>query len=203
MLLRNYDNIMLARMCPNNTSETPATTDDVFGDGKINVKDISGNIKGLQGSHYYWYNNPFNYFTENRSNDCGGSGYSNLICGSGSTSEHYDDYKLETPFTNSQISSVSGVHKIKTPVYDETTGSWTFTYTRNFLANEDITVMEIGVLSSIFSGGGYYTALTYRKVLETPLEVKAGNQFTLTFTATLSANPNKPADYDANAVAVE
>ena len=203
MLLRNYDNIMLARMCPNNTSEAPGTTNDVFGDGKINVKYLDGKIYTLQGSYNYWCYNPFNNFSEMSVNDYSSSGSSNLICGSGFTPEHYDDYKLESGFTSNQVKRVSGVHKLETPIYDETTDTWTFTYTRNFLANEDITVREIGVLSSVYKSGGSNACLVYRKVLETPLEVKAGNQFTLTFTATLSANPNKPADYDANAVAVE
>lgn len=204
MLLRNYDNIMLARMCPNIGTSLSVSIADSFGDGKINVKDNSGVIKTIYPNNSTWCYDPFSYFTEN-SNTCTSlnAGYSNLICGSGSTPEHYDDYNLESLFTDSQISRVSNVHKIETALYDESTKSWTFTYTRNFLAKENITVREIGVNSGFYySGGSYKTCLVYRKVLETPLEVAAGNQFTLTFTATLSANPNKPANYDAGAAVV-
>ena len=206
MILRNYDNIMLARTCPNIGLSFPVSTADSFGDGKINVKDNSGVIRIIYPNNSAWCYDPFSYFTEYRNTDTSlDAGYSNLICGSGSTPEHYDDYNLESLFTDSQISRVSGVHKIETALYDESTKSWTFTYTRNFLATEDITVREIGVNS-----GFYYTSsssrrtscLVYRKVLETPLVVTAGNQFSLTFTTVISANPNKPANYDASAAVV-
>ena len=192
MILRNYDNIMLGlSMITKNSITFPH--EKVFGDGYITGKTISGNIMNLGFTSNM--NNPLSRFSEGAINYAD-SYRSNLVCGSGDTDVTYDDYCLASPFTTSQVSYVSGVSTESDPKYDAEKQEWTRTYTRNYLANEDITIREIGVYFALTTSDRY---LVYRQILETPLEVKAGNQFTLKFTAIYPATPNKPANYEATA----
>ncbi|MBE6800684.1 MAG: hypothetical protein E7529_05720 [Ruminococcaceae bacterium] len=191
MILRNYDNILAYNALPNrNAVEFPG--EKVFGDGYLACKLTHGTVANPQ---YYNGYSPLSMFSESSPNSSANS-YSNLICGSGDTEVTYDDYKLASPFTTKELSSVSGVHKVSEPVYDEETNTMSISYTRNFLANENVTVREIGIHYTLKNVG---EVLIYRKVLENPIEVTAGNQFSLTFTAFVPINPNKPANYEATA----
>lgn len=220
MLLRNYDNIMLARTRPAIMSMYLSTDTTTFGDGFINTKDITGTIRDIY-KEYYDYGNPFQYFSLQNNDTAGPNTCSNLVCGSGNTNclnekgVHYDDYCLASPFTTTQITGVGDTDICADPIYNED-GTWTFSYSRNFLAKEDLKlneetgvdtrVKEIGVYYGCSYGKStsyYKTTLVYRKVLDTPLSVEKDQQFTLTFTTTISGNPNKPADYEATATVVE
>lgn len=204
MLLRNYDNLMVAKCMPvSSTSKIISTDTDVFGDGHLNVLS-SSNIKRAINFNTGWRYTPCSYFTDSFINTSGSlsEGMSGLVCGNGDTPVTYDDYALELPFTASQVGYVSGAHKTEM-VYNESDNSWTTTYTRPLAAITDIVVKEIGVYTGFYYGSSYDKALVYRKVLDTPIEVTAGSNFILTFTTVMSANPNKPADYDASAAIVE
>jgi hypothetical protein len=63
------------------------------------------------------------------------------------------------------------------------------------MANEDITIREIGVIYADFNT----QYLMYREVLETPIEVPVNANFKLTLTKKVSVNPNIPTDYAATA----
>lgn len=193
MILRNYDNYVAWQMGNPDTSKSQDEL--VFGDGYMTVKNRSGRVYNIYRQNQYL---PFGLFMESAITEATSSGSSNIVCGSGSTPEHYDDYKLEAPFTNTQVTSVQGVSISEKPLYDKDTNTLTYSYTRNYRANEDITIREIGVLYYALNSD---VILVYRKVLETPLEVTTGNQFSLTFTSVVSLNGNKPADYSVSASA--
>ena len=191
MILRNYDNYVAWQM--GDPDENKSGDELVFGDGYMTIKNRNGSVYNIYRQNSYL---PLSYFLESTVNDTSNYGSSNIICGSGSTPEHYDDYKLESPFNTTQVTSVQGVAIKEKPLYDKDTNTLTYSYTRNYRANEDITIREIGVLYNAMNAD---KILVYRKVLETPLEVTAGNQFSLTFTSVVSLNPNKPANYEATA----
>jgi hypothetical protein len=206
MLLRNYDNMMTAKKISSRASGSAT----VFGDGHLTAKDLLESVYNIHSPCSDWAYLPLAYFHYNFDIDSkdGAYGYSNLICGSGNTSETYDDYKLASPFTSTQVSKIGQATFVTdTHTYNENDGTWTHTVTKTYIANESITIREIGVTSGFYYKNGNYhgAALVYRKVLDTPIEVSAGATFVLSFTATVSANPNnpnKPADYDAS-VSVE
>lgn len=210
MLLRNYDNLMLVRMTPppNLSYKDIVSTDkDIFGDGHINAKTTGGSIVQLSADYMYWRYNPFQNFVESVSNNAYSTyAASSLICGGGDTAVTYDDYKLDVPFTTTQMSDVTGSQKL-TRTYNEDDNSWTFTYCRTLFAKTDLTIKEIGIITQSYpqydKSNSTQIHLIYRKVLETPVEVPANANFVLSFTMTVSANPNKPADYNASATLVE
>lgn len=213
MLLRNYDNIMTAKRLTIYGKDTTISTDTkVFGDGHINVKqDYNGSIKDIYISTK-WSILPLSSFAEyaNDYNTGMEFGVSNLVCGGGNTDVNgnvgvnYDDYDLAETFTSSQVGLVPSSSK-EEKVYNND-GSWTSTYSRMMvnLTDDVLTVKEIGVVCGFYySSSGRSNCLVYRKVLDTPIEVPAGANFILSFTTTVSANPNKPADYEATASVVE
>lgn len=206
MLLRNYDNIMIAKNRPVISGGTMASTDTtVFGDGHINIKDTSGVIQNIHISSITAYS-PISYMTEGSITTLSSNtGQSNLICGSGRTPVTYDDYKLDEPFTTQQVVYPSGSHSVSNVEYDEENKCWIFTYQRSYTALQDITVGEIGIgYGHTFASGNNNPkyCLVYREVLETSIDVPANANFVISFTKTLYANPNKPADYQAT-VSVE
>ncbi len=211
MILRNYDNIMLAIRMPVSYFNTNLSTDTTtFGDGHINVKLSNETLAPIYPRNSSTQYVPFDYFNESPNIDTIGWAeyYNNLICGSGDTPVTYDDYKLSSIFNQNQMVVVLGSHASTTPVYNDADGSWSVTYTRLFKNNtsETLTVREIGVMSPFRNGSSTSAiagALTFRKVLETAIDVPANGYVELSFTTTVSANPNKPADYVASASVVE
>lgn len=198
MNLRNYDNLVTAIQLLNINGKTISTGDHTsYGDGQLTCKLIDGTIYKISG---YSSGNPGtgNCFTEFTSIDTG------LVCGSGDTAVTYDDYKLASIFSSSEISYVSCSCSDLT--YDETTNTFQKTLTKVFTAKTDITIKEIGfytkmschTVSSNNASGSYYTVLTYREVLDEPIEVAANSNFTLTLTTIVSACANKPAEYNAS-----
>lgn len=207
MILRNYDNIMLAIRIPVANYNTNLSTDTTtFGDGHINAKLSNGTLVPIYPRNSSTQYVPFDYFNETSNIDTIGwaSYFNNLICGSGDTPVTYDDYKLASIINQSQLAVVSGTHTATTPVYNEVDGSWSVTYTRLFKNNtsETLTIREIGVMSPFrnsSSTNALAGALTFRKVLENAIDVHANGLVELSFTTTIYANPNKPANYDATA----
>jgi hypothetical protein len=196
MILRNYDNIMTMLSRPAIGLNYVGTDNTVFGDGHLNAK--SYNNGAIINPYCEGLVTPFKKFSEAEVNVYTGS--SNLICGAGDTPVTYDDYKLDVAFTTDQVKVLSKFHKELEPIYNESDNSWTFTYTKTFTAKEDIVVKEIGVTSGFYyNSSNQNGALIFRKVLDTPIEVPANANFTLSFTITKSANPNKPANYEATA----
>jgi hypothetical protein len=162
MLLRNYDNIMTAKKRLALYGATLSTGTEFFGDGHINVKNTSGTIRALVATGV-WYYNPLTIFSEyDIAATSPHNGNSNLIAGGYSASlagtdeepiiapVTYDDYKLSSWFTTSQVAYVSNTHKVVSAVYNSDESTWTYTYQRTFNAKEDIILREIGIVSSFY-----------------------------------------------------
>lgn len=196
MLLRNYDKMDLMRRIADQSDSNSyfgAVNDDFTGNN-LSIKDIDGYVKRV-------YNAPtlLGNFGHNSSMLIISNSVTCLVCGSGSTPVTYDDYKLENILTDTQAQGVK-IEGDYNPVYNEETDSWSRTVSRTFLANEDLVINEIGV----YQGCTYeyekrQLVMVYRKVLDTPIEVPAGANFTISFTTNISANQNKPNNYDATA----
>lgn len=201
MILRNYDNVITAlklRTLASERAGSVISTDiTTFGDGYLNVKCVSGEV----GRIYSTAISPLCGFSSNEENDAATSnGYSNLVIGGSDTAVSYDDYCLGEQFTSSQVTAINNGKITESKVFDAVTNTFKTTYTRSYLANEDITIKEIGVKSGVnYTSSKTYTCLMYREVLDTPIEVPKNATVTLTFTIIESANPNKPADYVATA----
>ena len=209
MILRNYDNIMTARrLTVYNYGVKLSTDTEHFTDGHINVKGFDGVMENIWNGSTGGGLLPLSAFKEyaNQKDNSLSNGVSNLVCGGGNTDVNgnvgvsYDDYELAEIFSTLQVEYIPGSSKCE-KVYNAD-GSWTSTYSRIMtnISGEMLTVKEIGVFSGFpFNSSSFDSCLTYRKVLDTPIEVPAGANFVLSFTTTVSANPNKPADYDASA----
>jgi hypothetical protein len=209
MILRNYDNIMAAKKC-HSTSTGTATE---FGDGYLTAKVYIGDVHNIYANHHGWVHLPLSHIlhsasiNQNASTSISSIGSSNIICGSGNTDVSYDDYKLASGFTSKQVTKPSDETGVTETInYDENEKVWIHTVNKRYTANENITISEIGIISDFAysnSSSAFKSALVYRKVLDTPIEVPAGANFILSLTTTVSANPNKPADYDATAAVAE
>ena len=212
MLLRNYDNIMAARHMAH--FGLLSTDTETFGDGHINIRNPDGSIVQLYPNEN-WTSLPLQVFAESDNTYYNqiGAGASKLICGGGDIDINgnygvsYDDYKLAEIFTTAQVVYVPGTQKYER-AYNAEDNTWTITISRLFTnaTDDSITVKEIGVSSGTYydySASKISYALTYRKVLDAPIEVPKGANFALSITKTVSANPNKPTNYDATASVVE
>jgi hypothetical protein len=203
MLLRNYDNIIAARQMPRIQDQSIATDKKVFGDEHINVVRINSNPDQPSLSEIYPNGFlPFSLFSEAGPDKNPYGGQSSLIWGEGNAEESYDDWKLDMRFSSSQMSYVPGSSKI-TQKYED--GKWIITYSRIVTAiGEERTIREIGVVHSFSTSYNSTDAcLVYRKVLDTEVFVPANGNAILTFTMTINANPNKPAQYEASASLLE
>lgn len=198
MLLRNYDNYMIARKIPYTTSNDYTVGDaSIFGDGHLNFKNYQGAIKQFISNSFT--NNsgrfmaPFTSLLENKY----ASGCCNLIVGSDDTEVTYDDYKLGEIISSSQIKAVN--HEVTAPVYNQETNSWDVTYTKRYMAISDITIKELGITELLWTSGGAGITLLYREVLPSPIEVLTDSVVVLNFTTKFYADINKPTDYVATA----
>lgn len=200
MLLRNYDNYMIARKIPYTTSDDYAVGEtSVFGDGHLNFKNYQGAIKQFISNSFTNGSGrlmaSFTSLLENKYT----SGCSNLIVGSDDTEVTYDDYKLGNIIPSSQIKAVN--HSVTAPMYNQETNSWDVTYTKRYMATSDITIKELGITELLWTSGGAGITLLYREVLSSPIEVAADSVVVVSFTTKLYADINKPADYVATASA--
>ena len=203
MILRNYDNCVVANQIvhfvANMISQGAHTT---FGDGQLTFKDIDGVIKKFGTIQYANFSQGSVTLAEKGTADLG------LVCGSSDVAVTYDDYNLGAKFDSNDIAYVS--YEVTDTTYNEDNETFTRTIKKVFTAKNDITIKEIGFISTGFWGrdttsntgvsSDWYSALTYREVLETPVAVPKNSNFTLTFTSIVSANPNKPADYTASVI---
>lgn len=191
MILRNYDNITVGRKL-----YTGKFGGNEFTDGNLFVKALTGDSYSPTT-----FCEPFYRFQYQRNSIYNANGCC-IRCGSDNTPVTYDDYKLGSLYSNSQAVPVSSGSVYGEISYDADTNTFTQSYSCNFTAGEDLVIREIGV-EQMYSGSGTYyydkyTCITYREVLETPIEVAAGQFFKITLTWTTGATPNKPEDYSVN-----
>lgn len=113
------------------------------------------------------------------------------VCvGSGTTPPTIDDYTLESPLLDKVTLRSTNRGSFE---YDETTGNFVNLVTITGVANEELIIAEVGIIKSlyvVYSGGSnnagansaenYTNILAVREVLPTPLELKAGDAFTIT-----------------------
>lgn len=113
---------------------------------------------------------------------CGGK--SKIVFGTGNTPFKYTDYKLENPITD----GITGVEYYVVRSYNEETNAYEAIITATFTSSINTTISEVGVVKSIcncydysyyYDASYYYNVLAAREVLETPIEVKAGETFTV------------------------
>lgn len=200
MLLRNYDNIMAARQTIITKPEYISTDTEKFEDGHLNVTSIYGSKNALYSASS-WGFLPFQYFMETPMNSFSGmlsGGGTSLVCGGGDAPVSYDDSKLSSPFSSSEMSYTVGSAKVEKEYKD---GTWTSTYTRVVTAlGGERTIREIGAVTQYYTSNNSVSyCFVYRKVLENEIVVPENGSVVLTFTTTVSANPNKPVSYDATA----
>lgn len=107
-----------------------------------------------------------------------------MVFGTGTTPAKYTDYKLENPITE----GITGVEYYVAKSYNEDSNNYESIITATFTSTIDTTITEVGLVKSIFDKDNpswaeyaphYYNVLAAREVLETPIEVKAGETFTV------------------------
>ena len=210
MLLRNYDNILAMHSLPAGTGLSTNTDQSTFGDGHLNVKDLSGNIKQFYIEGSTWGNPwlPFQNMVHSSGSNIIPSdtydGTSRIIAGSGSTEVTYDDFRLESAFSNTQVNNATTGITYSALVYNEDANTWERTITITIIALQDLVVNEIGIRqgAKIKAGtGGTYQTLVWREVLDEPVPVPADGTFKVSLTISIAANSNKPADYSVTVTA--
>lgn len=204
MLLRNYDNIMTGYQKMGYGNFTVSTDVDYFGDGTINVKGLNNsdqlniNSFSISSSGGRSAAMPLSLFTEGEIYPSYSDiGYCNLIAGEGVKENEedvsYERYELKKAFAYSDASKVSNSLSFENSQYEEETGSWTYTVSRLFCANRDLTIGEIGIYYNVADSKGYtIRCLVYHEFLDEPIEVKQYSNFKINFSKTVYANPNKP-----------
>jgi hypothetical protein len=200
MLLRNYDNAMICQgmVVTRGTSEF-LVSDGEFGDGSLVIRNVYNNSNNKICNNSYWVHQPLSTFDNAGQTDSFSRGCSNLVIGDGNTPVTYDDFKLESMISGAKVIFASHSFDYQ---YNEENNTLTSNYKKVFTATENITIKEIGVYSSVPFGtteSKFIPILTYREVLETPIEVAAGSNVVVTFTKKQNLNQNKPADYVATA----
>ena len=198
MLLRNYDNIMVGRSLPR-MGNKQLNYGTAFGDGSLICDNVSTKI-GNQCA-YVGERSPFDFNNDTVSNilTSRSQGDSILIASSDDEEVTYDTVHI-TP-----ISGFTYIrHAVDDLVYDEVTNTYSRTYRKVLGAGDsDIVINSIGVLYYCNGGTGWADPLIYKKKLDQPVNVPANSNVELSFTTKVSANPNKPANYDASAVVVK
>lgn len=124
-------------------------------------------------------NNVENYFNWQLS-----GGKTKMVFGTGTTPAKYTDYKLENPITE----GITGVDYYVAKSYNEDSNNYESIITATFTSTIATTITEVGLVKSIFDkdnpswaeyASHYYNVLAAREVLETPIDVKAGETFTV------------------------
>ena len=122
--------------------------------------------------------------TENYFNWQLSGGKVKMVFGTGTTPAKYTDYKLENPINE----GITGVDYYVVKSYNEDSNNYEAIITATFTSTIDTTITEVGLVKSIFDADNpswaeqashYYNVLAAREVLETPIEVKAGETFTV------------------------
>lgn len=163
MLLRNFYNLLALSMF--NYSGTSAIN---YGDGYLNLKRES------DGQILFAYHNN----TNNRPSHVGLAAAS-FVFGNGTTTETFEDYRLESKNTDITKSNES-VYGLR---FDDINKTWVLKKMCNLQNNTDsnITITEVGLVSNytgrtsnVATSGASGTYLIYREVLDEPFTVKAG-----------------------------
>lgn len=111
-------------------------------------------------------------------------GKSKIVLGTGTTPVKYTDYTLESPITD----GIAGVEYYVARSYNEENNTYEVIITATLTSSIDTTVSEVGIVKAIFdndyyanfqNASYYYNVLAAREVLETPIDVKAGETFTV------------------------
>ena len=107
-----------------------------------------------------------------------------MVFGTGTTPAKYTDYKLENPITE----GITGVEYYVVRSYNEDSNNYEAIITATFTSTINTTITEVGLVKSIFDNDNpvnseyasyYYNVLAAREVLDTPINVKAGETFTV------------------------
>lgn len=105
-----------------------------------------------------------------------------MCFGTGTTEAKISDYKLESPiednvFTPSNASTISN---------NNYPGNITITQSFVYTGSSDITITEVGLINSVnkssTTSDSYQRLLLVREILENPITVSKGQQFTITMT---------------------
>ena len=122
--------------------------------------------------------------TENYFNWQLSGGKVKMVFGTGTTPAKYTDYKLENPINE----GITGVEYYVVKSYNEDSNNYEAIITATFTSTINTTITEVGLVKSIFDADNpswaeqashYYNVLAAREVLETPIDVKAGETFTV------------------------
>lgn len=182
MVLRNLDNLSTAFSIGKRDNEFGTDT-STFGDGHLNIKDITGTIyKPYTHSQMVVVWNSYLNSTDPKYG---------LVLGTGDTPVSYDDFKI-TVANN----LTAQAHAWSTPVYEN--GKIKTTITRVFVSSVEQTIKEIGFYSDIWGSNTYKQLCIYREVLETPIVVPANGSIEVTITLYASTNPNEPVQVSTN-----
>lgn len=107
-----------------------------------------------------------------------------MVFGTGNTPAKYTDYKLENPINE----GITGVDYYVAKSYNEDSNNYEAIITATFTSTIDTAISEVGLVKSIFDNDNpsyieyasyYYNVLAAREVLDTPIDVKAGETFTV------------------------
>ena len=196
MFLKNYDIMMIMNNLLSAGNQTPPITEI------LKLKRTDGGSTNFVFNTQYKYT-PFSWFTNGaNTNNSLSQGQSNLIVGNGDTPVVYDDYKLDSVLSTTQVQNVS---QIENHYIDDTTNSVISEYKKTFTAlTDDVVIKEIGVLSGAYYSTGtssqyYYSYLVYREVLDAPIELLQGANVVITFTRKMPLYQNAPAEYEVTA----
>ena len=175
MILRNYHNTLAAYVLG-----ATYTGDPVFGDGYLTVKHADGSVYNLDmSSKSRAYTGKSFSIGRSESTIAGSystnSGYPRIIFGTGNSAVTYDDFKLESEYSN--ISKASFV--VTEPVYNASTKKYTNTvsFVLTNTGTEDVTIREVGVNMEVIVKPGAYPSekdvLVYREVIDEPVTIAA------------------------------
>lgn len=149
------------------------------------LKDVP--FEGNTNSNNFYYINNFRTYilpckettSDDLNSSCSGCLYP--VLGKGDREVTFDDYQMEQLILRSEgyYKVISG-STISSKEKDDGSGR-VFTIMFNCQALKDITIREIGMQGGVVCSGYSYPILLIREVLETPIEAKANQTFTVSF----------------------
>ena len=198
MFLRNYDNIRLS----SSMISIPSTGGFNL-NGRLAVKGWYGDVTGVYNSTHNFKFAPASSTGSYNDNSVvktnyDGIDYYKLVVGSDDTPVSYDDYQLKGLISTNDIGFVTS--STADVIYDENDNTVSQTYSKIFVAKNDITIKEIGITGICNNTGGGYkqNSLIYREVLQTPVEVPQGANVVVTFTLKRTLYDNQPVEATVN-----
>lgn len=195
MFLRNYDNIRVSSSMIGQFASNKGFNLD----GRLAVRGWSGGTTGVYDSiqnFNFASSSSTGSYNDNSvvTTNYDGISYCKLVVGSDDTPVTYDDYKLGALISTNDIGFVTS--STTDVIYDESDDTVTQTYTKIFVAKNDITIKEIGINGVCNNTGGGYrqNSLIYREVLKTPIDVPQGANVVISFTLKRTLYDNKPVE---------